>query len=126
MLAVFAGSMLPAARSQLRLERTDLRHEHARTKLVNELTGVVRRVGPARILACGQPNIPIAYQSVLAWNLDVKIGELYVDHGLIAQHPHPLVNMYPIRGGWKVFTSHVSSEAEAARCRGLGFLAFRF
>jgi hypothetical protein len=125
-LLVFAGSMLPTARSQLRLERTDRKHEHVRTKLFNELTTVVRRIGPARILACGQPNIPIEYQSVLAWNLDVKIGQLYVDRNVIALYPHPLVNMYPIRGGWKVFTSHVGLGAEAARCRGLEFVAYRF
>jgi hypothetical protein len=125
-LVLFAGSMLPAARAQLRLERADLKHEHARTKLFNELTTVVRRIGPARILACGQPNIPIGYQSLLAWNLDVKIGELYVDQRLIARYPHPLVNVYPIGGGWKVFTSHVNPGAEAARCRGLTYVAFRF
>jgi hypothetical protein len=125
-LLVFAASMVPTARGQLRLERADLRHEHARTKLFNELTAVVRRIGPARILACGQPNIPIEYQSVLAWNLDLKIGELYVDQKLIARYPRPLVNMYPIRGGWKVFTSHVNPGAQAARCQGLRFVAFRF
>ncbi len=99
--------MLPTAHSQLRLERTDLRHEHARTVLFNQLTAVVRRIGGARILACGQPNVPIEYQSVLAWNLDVKVGSLYVDQKHVAEHPHPLVNIYPTAGGWREFTSHV-------------------
>jgi hypothetical protein len=44
----------------------------------------------------------------------------------VALHPHPLVNIYPTRGGWKVFTSHVRPGAEAARCRGLGFRTFHF
>ncbi len=125
-LLVFAASMLPTARSQLRLERVDLRHEHARTLLFNQLTTVVRRIGGARILACGQPNVPIEYQSVLAWNLDVKVGSLYVDQRHVAEHPHPLVNIYPASGGWREFTSHVRPGTEAARCRGLGSRVFRF
>jgi hypothetical protein len=125
-LLVFAVSMLPTARSQLRLERSDLRHEHVRTKLFNQLTTVARQLGGARMLACGQPNVPIEYQSVLAWNLDVKVGSLYVDQSHVAEHPHPLVNIYPTTGGWKEFTSHVAPGAEAARCQGLQARAFRF
>jgi hypothetical protein len=125
-LAVFAGSMLSTVGTHLRLERADLRHEHARTKSFNQLTVLVRRLGPARILACGQPNVPIEYQSVLAWNLDVRVGALYVDQRHVAARPHPLVNLYPTSGGWKVFTSHVHRGAEAAHCRGLRSRVFRF
>jgi hypothetical protein len=125
-LLVLAVSMLPTAHSQLRLERADLRHEHARTRLFNQLTDVVRQIGGARILACGQPNVPIEYQSVLAWNLDVKVGSLYVDQKHVAEHPHPLVNIYPTAGGWREFTSHVRPGAQAARCRGLHSRIFRF
>jgi hypothetical protein len=125
-LIVFAGAMFPAARDQLRLERADVKHERARTRLFNELATVVRHVGGARILGCGQPNTPVAYQSVLAWNLGVRVGELYVDQTHVARHPHPLVNIYPTRGGWKVFTSHVEAGTEPAACRGLRFVAFRF
>ena len=35
-----------------------------------------RRV--ARILACGQPNMPIGYQSVLAWYTGMEVGILYI------------------------------------------------
>ena len=120
---VFAGSMLPDARKQLRLERSDLTAQHVRTKQINQLSTVVRRLGAANILACGQPNIPIAFQSQLAWYLDIKVGELYVNQAAIARNPHPLVNMYPIHDGWKVFASHVT-PASAARCNKL-LLFFR-
>ena len=111
--------MAGAAHRQYRLERSDLTHERARTVLIGRLSGVVRRLGASRILACGQPNIPIEYQSIFAWYMDIKVGELYVSQTYLRRHPHPLVNIYPIAGpGWKVFPSHVSA-ASAARCSGL-------
>jgi hypothetical protein len=118
-LVVFAGALFPTGRSQYREERVDLKHEHVRTAQINRLSTVVRTLGPARILACGQPNIPIGYQSQLAWYMGVKTGILYVSPSYLKLHPHPLVNLYPIRaGGWKVFPSHVDAAA-ASHCQGL-------
>ena len=119
---VIAGSMFGAAHHQYRLERTDLTAQRARTVLIGRLSGVVKRLGAGHILACGQPNIPIEYQSVFAWYADVKVGELYVSQTYLRRHPHPLVNIYPIAGlGWKVFPSHVNA-ASAARCSGLNLV----
>jgi hypothetical protein len=121
-VALIGASLLGAAGHQLRLERADLRHEHARTALIGRLSAVVHRLGAGHILACGQPNIPIEYQSILAWYMGVKTGVLYVSQNYLRLHPHPLVNIYPIAGGgWKVFPSHVT-PASAARCRGLNLV----
>jgi hypothetical protein len=117
-LVVLAGSMVPTARTRLKIERHDLNHERARALEFNRLSTVVNRLGAAHILACGQPNIPIGYQSVLAWYMGVKIGALYVSQAYERINPHPLVNMYPLSNGWRVFVSHVDS-ASRARCRGL-------
>jgi hypothetical protein len=119
LVVLIAGSLFGAAHRQYKLERQDLRHERARTQLIGRLSGTVRALGASRILACGQPNIPIEYQSILAWYMNIKIGQLYVSQTYLKKHPHPLVNIYPISGpGWKVFPSHVSA-ATATRCRGL-------
>jgi hypothetical protein len=117
-LVVISGSMLGAAHRQYRLERTDLRFERQRTVLIGNLSGVVRTLGGwSKISACGQPNIPIGYQSVFAWYAGIKTGVLYVSPGYLRAHPHPLVNIYPIgRGGWKVFPSHVD-PGHAAACK---------
>jgi hypothetical protein len=116
-LVVIAGSLFGAAHRQYRLERTDLRFERQRTVLIDDLSGVVRTLGISNMLACGQPNIPIGYQSVFAWYAGVKTGILYVSPGYLRAHPHPLINIYPIAGGgWKVFPSHVD-PAHAAACR---------
>ncbi len=118
-LVILGAAVLPRARAQYRVERHDLAHERARAKEFNRLSGVVTRLGSARILACGQPHTPIGYQSVLAWYMGIKIGELYVNQNVIRLHPHPLVNLYPTAGGWKVFPSHLATAAERARCAGL-------
>jgi hypothetical protein len=118
-VVLIAGSMFGAAHRQYRLERSDLTHERARTQLIGKASGVIRTLGASRILACGQPNIPIEYQSIFAWYMNIKIGELYVSQTYLKKHPHPLVNIYPISGpGWKVFPSHVNA-ASASRCSGL-------
>jgi hypothetical protein len=117
-------AMVPPARSRLRIERRDLTHERARAQELNRLSRVVTRLGATRILACGQPNIPIGYQSVLAWYLGSNVGELYFapNSQAFKLHPHPVVNLYPLTRGWKVFPSHVANAATAAQraaCSGL-------
>jgi hypothetical protein len=116
-VVIVSGSMLGAAHRQERLERTDLRAQRTRTVLIGRLSGVVKTLGASNMFACGQPNIPIEYQSVFAWYAGVKTGVLYVSRPYIAKHPHPLVNIYPIAGaGWKVFPSLVD-PAHAAACK---------
>jgi hypothetical protein len=113
-------ALVPAARSRERIERADLKHERARTAEINHLhTVIVRLGGQAHILACGHPNIPIAYQSILAWYTDVRIGALYVSRKHQLEHPSPLVNINPLPKGWKVFPSHIQGAAAARRCHGL-------
>lgn len=121
-VVLVAGSLSGAAAHQARLERADLKHERARTVLIGRLSAVVHMLGAKHILACGQPNIPIEYQSVLAWYMGVKTGILYVSPTYLRVHPHPLVNIYPTSGlGWKVFPSHVSA-ASATSCQGLSLV----
>ena len=122
-LVVVVGlAMVPAARIRLHIERRDLSHERVRAQELNRLSTVVTRLGGAsRIFACGQPNIPIGYQSVLAWYLGSNVGELYYapKSQAFKSHPHPVVNMYPLSNGWKVFPSHVAAAAspqQAATC----------
>jgi hypothetical protein len=107
-------SMAPPARSRLHIERRDLTHERVRALELNRLSAVVKRLGGAsRIFACGQPNIPIGYQSVLAWYMGSNVGELYYapKSQAFKEHPHPVVNMVPLKDGWKVFPSHLEAAA---------------
>jgi hypothetical protein len=118
-IAVFAISLVPAARGRISYERADLKAQRARTHEFNLLSGVVKRLGAHRILACGQPNIPIAFQSVLAWYLGTNTGMLYFDPKHERLHPHSVVEFFPHSYGWQVFPAHQASAAQVARCRGL-------
>ncbi len=118
-LAIFVGSLVPAAHSRVVYERHDLAQQRARTDQINLLGAVVRHLGPARILACGQPNIGIGWQSILAWQLGTNTGVLYYNAKYEKLHPHPIVNMYPHSYGWQFFPSDWTNATQAARCRGL-------
>jgi hypothetical protein len=119
LVLVVVASLVPAARSRARIERADLTHERARTKEIDRLHTVIIRVGGIhRILACGRPNIPIGFQSIFAWYTGLKIGDLYVSQKHERQHPSPLVNIYPLKDGWKVFPSHIHG-GRVRLCHGL-------
>jgi hypothetical protein len=54
--------------------------------------------------------------------LGIMVGELFVSETAEQLDPHPLVNIYPIRGlRWKVFPSHVTA-ASASRCNALSLI----
>ncbi|MGI8505233.1 MAG: hypothetical protein ACR2MK_00240 [Solirubrobacteraceae bacterium] len=120
-IAIFAVSLVPTAHSRLDFERKDLRSQRARTTEIGLLSRAVTQLGGSRILACGQPNIPIAWQSILAWYLGTNTGVLYFSAKHEREHPRPLLNIYPHSYGWQVFPSHDQTVAQAARCHRLTF-----
>jgi hypothetical protein len=117
-LAVFAIAAVPAARQRYQQEKTDLRGQRVRTREIALLAQTVAHVGAARIRACGQPNIPIAFQSILAWDLGTNTGILYFDPKHERAHPYPAVKIYPHSYGWQVFPVD-TRPSQAASCRSL-------
>jgi hypothetical protein len=120
-LIVFAGSLVPAARGRLAKERSDLKGQRTRATEISLLSTTVNHLGGARILACGQPNIGIGWQSILAWDLGTNVGVLYFSAKHEREHPHPIVNLYPHSYGWQAFPSEWQNATQAARCQGLTF-----
>jgi hypothetical protein len=120
-LVVFAASLLPVARGRYTQERRDLTAQRARTHEILLLQQAVDHVGGARILACGQPNIGIEWQSILAWDLGTNTGRLYFSAKHEREHPRPLENMYAHSYGWQFFPSSWTTATQAARCRGLTY-----
>jgi hypothetical protein len=119
-IAVFAVSLVPAAHERITAERYDLTQQRGRTAEIGLLASVVNRLGGAKILACGQPNIPIAFQSILAWDLGTNTGVLYFSHKAEAQAHKWIENMYPHSYGWQFFPGNgLPNSQPPARCKGL-------
>jgi hypothetical protein len=118
-LAIVAGisaSMLSPARTQVHIERADLKHERLRTKWVDHLPGLIARLGgPARLFACGQPTTIIGYQSVLAWDLGVNTGVLFWTPHIGKVDPRPVVLFQPTPHAWKVIAIDMP-PAKRAQC----------
>ncbi len=119
LVLAFAGSLVPVLHGRIAAEDKDLRGQRTRTSYINLLAGAVDQLGAERILACGQPNIGIGWQSVLAWQLGTNVGVLYFSPAFEATHPHPVVNMYPRSYGWQIFPGDMNGSGQIARCRGL-------
>ena len=104
-VAAACVSLVPAARSRVKAERADLRHERLRAKWVNHLSGLIARLGgPGRLFACGKPTTIIGYQSVLAWDLGTNTGTLFWTPHMQRSHPKPVVLFQPTPHAWKVIT----------------------
>jgi hypothetical protein len=121
-LGIFGVSLIPAWHSRLDYERVDLAQQRARTHEIALLASVVNRLGGAHILACGQPNIGIGWQSILAWDLGTNTGRLYFSSKYEKRHPHhTIVNMYPHSYGWQFFPSNWPGTTEPVACQGLNY-----
>ncbi len=119
-LAVFAVAAVPAIHRRYSEERTDLRGQRARTHEILLLQRVVARLGTNRIRACGHPDIGIAFQSILAWDMGTNTGWLYFSRKHEREHPHPIVNFYPHSYGWQVVPGNTAPAMRAA-CQGLSY-----
>jgi hypothetical protein len=119
-LAGFAVAAVPAIHQRYTQESKDLRGQRARTHEILLLQQVVAHLGAGKIRACGHPDIGIAFQSILAWDLGTNTGWLYFSRKHERRNPHPIVNFYPHSYGWQVFPADTTPATKAA-CRGLTY-----
>jgi hypothetical protein len=117
-LGVFGVAAVPAAHQRLTQERADLHSQRARTHEITLLAQAVGHLGAAKIVACGQPNIPIGFQSILAWDLGTNTGTLYFSLKHEREHPYPTVKIYPHSYGWQFFPLN-TRPSQAASCSSL-------
>jgi hypothetical protein len=121
LVLAFAVSLVPVLHGRIAAEGKDLRGQRVRASYVDRLASGVTHLGGERILACGQPNIGIGWQSILAWQLGTNTGVLFFLRSSETVHRHPIVNMSPRSYGWQFFASDWTNSAQAARCRGLAY-----
>jgi hypothetical protein len=121
LVLAFAAALVPVLHGRIAAEGKDLLGQRVRASYINRLASGVAHLGAARILACGQPNIGVGWQSVLAWQLGTNTGTLFFVPSSETAHRHPIVSMYPRPYGWRFVASDWTNAAQAACCRGLGY-----
>ncbi len=118
LVVVLVASLVPAAISHARVERTDLHEQRARTSEITRLTYVVDRLGgAARIRGCGEPLTRLEYQTMLAYTIGENVNRIGFKYGESIAHGNPIIlfTPYPRGIGWTVKAYHQVSPA----CRSL-------
>jgi hypothetical protein len=118
-VAVLVLTLVPSAITRVRAERKDLTHERARTRQINRLQAVIaQHGGPAAVTACGSPVSQLSFQSVLAWETNLNVGNVGYHPGRELRGHRPIVMFTPVGFGWRVHPYH-TAPALQAQCRGL-------
>ncbi len=108
LVAVIVIALVPPALSRGRSEHHDIVGQRTRTAQINQLTGVISRLGGAsRFKPCGEPLTRLEYQTVLAWNLHVNVATVGYKYGPAVAGHRPIVLFTPLaQGGWLVQALH--------------------
>jgi hypothetical protein len=113
---VLGAAMIPYIRSTLRTDHGLVDEAHVAQVQIDRLSAVVAADGGARaIRECGQPVSTLGYQSTLAWELDMNVGNVGFKPGRSIDSGIPIVFFKPHKYGWIVHATH-SAPAAAARC----------
>jgi hypothetical protein len=117
--AILIGSLIPPAIERTRGAHSEIVKRRQAAVQIDRLQEVIKRLGgPARIRACGQPVTTVAWQSILAWEVGLNVGNVGFRPGRSIDKGNPIVLVKPHLGGWQVRPIH-TLPAKRAACAGL-------
>ncbi|MGH2877378.1 MAG: hypothetical protein ACRDLV_14090 [Solirubrobacteraceae bacterium] len=112
-------ALVPTARTRARAARLDLDIAHAHAKQVTRLQGVIARIGgPAKIKSCGQPVSLVGFQSTVAYEVGLNVGNVGFRPGRAIDRGDDIVLFKPHDLGWQVRLYNLP-VAKQARCAAL-------
>lgn len=112
-------ALVPTARARVReIHDEIINRRHAGTQIDRLHAVIDRDGGPSRIRACGQPVTVLGFQSTLAWELDVNVGNVGFKPARSIHRGAPIVLFKPHQLGWQVLPIH-SPTASHVDCAGL-------
>ena len=112
-------TLLPAGRNRARVARDEVKQRRDAGKQIDRLHEVIDRDGgPGKILACGQPVSVVGFQSTLAWEVGLNVGNVGYKPGRSIDSGKPIVLFKPEGLGWHVRPIHSPAGMRAA-CAGL-------
>ncbi len=117
--AVLIGSLIPTAVERARVAHTEVEMSRQAAVQINRLEAVIKQLGgPSRIRACGQPVTIVGWQSKLAWEVELNVGNVGYKPGRSINKGNPIVLFKPHMLGWQVRPIH-TLPANRAACSSL-------
>jgi hypothetical protein len=116
-VAALVATMVPAAVSAVRSQRSDLTQQHARTAEIEALPGVIDRLGGAgRLRGCGESLTRLQYQTALAYALGDNVSQVGFKYSRALTHGNPVLFITPFESGvgWQILAAHQTAPACAA------------
>jgi hypothetical protein len=114
-IVVLGVTMFPHARTRARLAHNGIVLGQTWSLLIKRLDHLVVRAGRARILACGEPVTRVAFQSILAWHMNLNVADVGYSPPLFYSYGQPEVLFLAKYAGFTVAPVH----AHASACAGL-------
>ena len=116
LVLVLIVALVPVGRHRITVERADLVKQRGFARQIDRLHAVIARDGgAAQVLACGHPVTLLGYQSTLAWELGLNVGNVGYRPGREIRRGVPVVVFKPHMLGWQVRTFHTAA-ANRQRC----------
>jgi hypothetical protein len=105
--AILIGSLIPTAIERTRGAHSEIVKRRQAAVQINRLQDVIKQLGgPARIRGCGQPVTTVGWQSILAWEVELNVGNVGFRPGRSIDKGNPIVLFKPHMGGWQVRPIH--------------------
>ncbi|MFZ0044118.1 MAG: hypothetical protein WAK93_22605, partial [Solirubrobacteraceae bacterium] len=116
-VVAFLAALYPYINDNLSSTHQQVLAERKFARQLDRLSDVVAKVGgPAKILSCGQPATLLQFQSTVAWEVGLNVGNVSFRPGRSIGRKIPVVVLKPHDLGWQVRTYNIP-HAKAARCR---------
>jgi hypothetical protein len=117
--AILIGSLVPTAVTRARGAHSEIVMRRQAAVQIKRLEAVIKQLGgPSRIRACGQPVTTVGWQSTLAWEVELNVGNVGYKPGRSINKGNPIVLFKPHMLGWQVRPIH-TLPANRAACSSL-------
>lgn len=104
--------LVPYGRDNVRLARAEVHKAKRNALVLDRLSSVIAADGgAAAITRCGQPVSTLGFQSTLAWELGMNVGEVGFHPGRAIDSGKPIVFFKPRGTGWSVHATHSAPGA---------------
>jgi hypothetical protein len=107
-------TLAPAARTRAQETRIQVKRARSHAKQVERLHSVIARIGgPALVKSCGEPVSLLGFQSTLAWDIGLNVGNVGFRPGRSIDRGDPIVLFKPHELGWQVRTFNLPQPVPA-------------